>query len=333
MSAAPPVFLHSGFRTSSTWLWSRFRLLPGTCCFNEIYNEELRDLTAARAQGWSYDGWESHHPETAPYFLEFLPLLRPGGGVMGYDIAMSLPGFLPEGGLNGPLPDGEAVYLQGLLALAAGRGRQAVLSSTRSLGRMAAMRKALGGVHLFLYRDLWRQWASFSWQQGNGNAYFVQALITLIAQDGPDSFFRLLRLYMASHCGRVVGAWDAPEHNDALFIVFCGLHLYLSMAARRAAHLCLDASRLAADAAYAAAMEAEIGRLSGLPVDLSGAVSRCQQPARPLLRPEQAWRQADLLLRAALSVLKADDDTAAFGAALLRQAQESFSASSAGLAG
>ncbi len=333
MPAAPLVFLHSGYRTSSTWLWSRFRLLPQAWCFNEIYNEELCELTPERAQSWSSADWNSHHPDTAPYFLEFLPLIRPEGGVAGYDLAMSLPGFLPVGGLNGTLPEADVAYLRGLVALAEGRGRQAVLSSTRSLGRVAAARRALGGVHLFLYRDLWQQWSSFSWQQGDGNTYFMLAIITLVAQDGPDSFFRLLRLYMASHCGREVGAWSAPEHNESLFIMFCGLHLYLSMAARRAAHLSLDANRLAADPAYVVAMQAEIRRLCGLAVDLSGAVSVCQRPSRPLPRPDHAWRQVELLLRAAIPVLQADDDTAAFGYTLLRQAQESFSASSAGLAG
>jgi hypothetical protein len=35
------IFLHSGFRTASTWVWSRFRANTGTLSYYEVFNERL----------------------------------------------------------------------------------------------------------------------------------------------------------------------------------------------------------------------------------------------------------------------------------------------------
>ena len=41
----PTVFLHSSFRTSSTWLWGKFRADPMRMCLYEVFQERLADLT------------------------------------------------------------------------------------------------------------------------------------------------------------------------------------------------------------------------------------------------------------------------------------------------
>jgi hypothetical protein len=39
------ICIHSGFRSSSTWFWSKFRLNEGLVCYYEPFNEQLGALT------------------------------------------------------------------------------------------------------------------------------------------------------------------------------------------------------------------------------------------------------------------------------------------------
>ncbi len=77
LSAAAPVFLHTGWRTRGTWLWSRFRALHGTSCFYEPLSEDLATLSPAAIDASSPTCWASGHPPLhRPYFAEFRPLLK-----------------------------------------------------------------------------------------------------------------------------------------------------------------------------------------------------------------------------------------------------------------
>ena len=79
--SAPPIFIHSSWRTSSTWFWSKFRQLPETLAFYEPLTMFLNTITRAQALAYDHDAWGSGHSATDPYFLEFVPLIRRTGGV------------------------------------------------------------------------------------------------------------------------------------------------------------------------------------------------------------------------------------------------------------
>ena len=108
-----PVFIHSSWRTASTWLWSKLR--PTAMAYCEIFHEGLADCTIPNLRGNDFSRWNSKHPKGAPYFLEFASLVGKNGVVRGYDGSMATDLFLPSGGLQGELSAAERVYIDGLV--------------------------------------------------------------------------------------------------------------------------------------------------------------------------------------------------------------------------
>ena len=107
----PPVFIHSSWRTSSTWVWLKFRQLPETMSYYEPFHGLLAKRTRAEAQSIDYRSWDSNHPPGDPYGLEYLPLIRETGGVPFSEPAMAFEWFIPLGGIRGRLRDTERKYL------------------------------------------------------------------------------------------------------------------------------------------------------------------------------------------------------------------------------
>jgi hypothetical protein len=107
LEAGPVVFVHSSWRTGSTFVWSRFRQDRRTMAYYEVFHESLATLKAGDVHGRTPDAWASKHPAVAPYLSEYIPLLGEEGGVRGYDPAMAYERFLPQGGIGGELTAGE----------------------------------------------------------------------------------------------------------------------------------------------------------------------------------------------------------------------------------
>lgn len=265
LADTPPVFVHSSYRTSSTWFWNKFRHNSGTLAFNEIFHPELRNMTIGRAAQITDTAWNSNHPPMAPYFLEYLPLLREDGGVQGYLEDFECERFLPPDGFDGTLTAPERAYIGGLLDHAHHRGAMPVLACTRTLGRAGAIRKAFGGYHIMVHRNLFHQWASYTSQWVAGNPFFLATVNATIRNCRQDAF--LARL----------DAWFGDRREDPsdrrMFAVFALLHLYLYAKASAAADICFDASRAATDAVYRDGFCDEIDRRLGLGIDLSDARS------------------------------------------------------------
>ncbi|MEJ0003685.1 MAG: hypothetical protein WDN30_09160 [Pararobbsia sp.] len=94
-SSSKAVFLHTGYRTAGTWLWSCFRRLDDVLAYYEPLHEMLASLDAAMLAKSTSESWRSGHPKLdQPYFAEFAPLLRAGmPGVQGYDEVFSIDRF------------------------------------------------------------------------------------------------------------------------------------------------------------------------------------------------------------------------------------------------
>ena len=159
MRSAAPVFLHTGWRTAGTWLWSLYRALPESMAFYEPLHESLGTLSAWQLPTLRPDLWMSAHPGTQPYFNEFAPLLRQGSpGVAGFNEEFALAQYFV--GADDALPE-PASYLQSLIDLARSAGKQPVLKLARSLGRVGWMRNAFpDAAHVLVVRNPWSQWLS-----------------------------------------------------------------------------------------------------------------------------------------------------------------------------
>ena len=289
------VFIHSAPRTSSTWFWSRFRALPSTLCYYEPLNDKLAWLTAERAATLSPDSWNSRHPATDPYYREYGPLLKAGGGVEKFDTAMAYQWFVPEGGLRGRLRAAETDYFARLIEHAEAAGKVAVFGGWRSLGRVFALKQAFGGYHVFQYRNLWRQWLSILSYKRRGSLTFYVNLVDTLFRDDEPYFAYLrdfgLRLAADPRTGRDplaspltwTRSYPLPARDEAkareieqlpeprAFALYTGLQIYLYLQARMSADASADVTRLAREPDYRRDVERQIVEGSGLPVSFADA--------------------------------------------------------------
>lgn len=257
------IFIHSSFRVASTWLWSRFRAVEGMQAYYEVYNGHLATISRRRVRRVAPDSWDSRHPPTEPYFLEYLPLIRLLRGVRGFDRAMSFRHFIPREGPGGDIGTNELAYLLRLIRHAEVLGRYPVLTSTRSLARVPGLKRALPGLHIVLYRNLLEQWCSYAEQHEHGNPYFLSTVKWTIAGSRHDAFVRMLsKRYPLTN----------PDPADpALFTAFAALHAYAYVQAVNAADFVIDVHRLADSPDHRMQAETMVRTASGFAVDLSGA--------------------------------------------------------------
>jgi hypothetical protein len=179
--APRPVFIHSEWRTSSTYVWARLGRTGGGMAFHEPFHETLGHLTPGIIDSMRAEGWASGHPELeAPYFVEYAPLLEQPLGVHGFQSRFSYEDYYA---LDPDLVAAQSAYLQGLLDLAASQGKRAVLGFCRSLGRMPWLVKAFpDALHVRLERDPVSQWMSgFRQFTGGDNAYFLAGYVVTAA--------------------------------------------------------------------------------------------------------------------------------------------------------
>jgi hypothetical protein len=255
------VWVHSSFRVSSTWLWSRFRRNPDVVAYNEIFHELLGSLTPERAAAISYRDWDSGHPPSAPYFLEYAPFLRDGW--LKCDDGMAFGSFIPKS-RDRTISLAEAAHVENLIDKARAQGRTPVLTDVRSLGRVHGLRRHFGGFHVLLHRNLFRQWCSYSGQELRGNAYFFDRTDRVIDQNTHDAFLSVLSsMFPAAPEGTKCCRWEQ-------FLRFTLFHLYVYVLALPDCGLDVCVDRLAADPTYRCAIEEQIAAATGLTVDLTG---------------------------------------------------------------
>lgn len=312
----PPVFVHSAFRCSSTWMWARMRAAKGTMAFYECFHESLDVLEPSEILSLGPDSWRSRHPTSSAYFIEFLPLLRETGGVENFDRAYSLPSFIPRGGPEGALSEGEKLYVDGLIRIAEQSGRAPVLTCTRSIGRIGALKAAVGGTHICLRRKLLHQWHSFSGQRRTGNPYFIDALFETISLNRHDPYLGFLQhLIDAMTDGEARPAGEQLEPDD-VFVIFVGFHVYVHVLAARHADLIIDVAQLHDDG-YRAAVTRRIHDLTAIDVDLADVDEQVDYPEHPLVDLDRVRKEINALVVRALSDLQADPAETALARALI----------------
>lgn len=257
---AGPIFVHSSFRTSSTWLWHKLRGAPGTIAYYEVFHEVLATLDLTTVRTASHDTWRSKHPASAPYYLEFLPLLNASGGVANYEGTMAFESFIPAEGIDGCLSLGEWDYLDTLIRHAQHNRCVPVLTCTRSLGRAKAIGKAFPGTSIFLHRNLFHQWASYCSLALSGNPYFMQTVSRIVSGSRHDPAMRMLHDWFGTR---------ASVDDMQSFQLFLLMHLYLYAHAYDAADIVVDVSAIAGNTLLRQAVEKDLSTLVAHPIDLS----------------------------------------------------------------
>ena len=290
-----PVFVHSSFRVSSTWLFAHLRDLPETVAYYEIFHERLATLTEESLEEFTVESWESGHPQMDAYFAEFRPLIREGGGVEGFDGGMSYERFVPPDGPLGDISPAEKEYVQRLIDMAQEAGKVPVLTCGRTLARAAGLKRAFGGYHIFLLRDLLPQWISYVRNTNCSSYYFLTVTLECLMNAAHDPYLgRILKNHVQSRPAGDGGVARFREISGFLE-AFLALHGYTYLAAFRSADLILNVSDLAAGRLSRPVLEKALLENTGLAPDLSDVTEHAQSVPECLgtLDPDFCWSVLD----------------------------------------
>jgi hypothetical protein len=287
-----PVFLHTGWRTAGTWLWSRFREMPDVEAYYEPLHEVLEGITLARIHSFSWDQRASGHPALAqPYFHEFAPLLRPGcGGVERHRADFAIKDFFADA--LTPLPDLRA-YIELLLDFADRRHRQPVLKFCRSVGRVGWMQHNFpDAAHVVVVRNPAAQFASALHQhQRHGNPYFLVMPLLVLSHNwnnprvmqAVDHFgVRLPLMSVDRSRGVAEPAWrehlrrTGPEDWYRGFLAFWALGM-LSIPAT--VDCVLDSELLTLSDHYRKVSQQDLATLTGIAIDFGDDPHSIEVPA------------------------------------------------------
>jgi FkbM family methyltransferase len=344
------IFLHSSWRTSSTWLWSKFRRFAETICFREPFNEDLLTITPDKAASADYKTWDSHHPPGDPYYLQYRSIIQSTGGVQSFDPSIPLDWFIPINGVRGMLRDTEIRYLSLLIDRAREEGKIPVFGETRSLGRLWAIRNLFGGLHIFVYRNLWRHWLSYLYYRRRGIFYFYQTTALLMAKSDDHFLAGVADFYvkraLQSRLGRDGKSDPPPADADRVglllslpeshaFAMFMTLHIYLYLHALLSADLTVDVTTLGKDSGYRSRIENALARQTGLEISLSDVAGESRVSGVAIGAAAIDWDEIREHARAAvrtLSVFADPTDLMESATALIDSAIEEMHRSEAALA-
>jgi hypothetical protein len=310
-----PVFVHSGWRCSSTYVWSRLRALPGVRAYYEPWHEQLANLTPERIARETPRASGLRHPgDDVPYLAEFADLLKPGGGVAGYQARFALDDyFLPADRQDAA----QTAYVAGLVGSAQAAGLTPVLACCRTLGRVDWLRRRFGGFHVVLIRDPLQQWLSFhSLRKRPRPTYFELCQYVMLSEAvGAEPLARQLGLPAPKGDdlpARIAAVRRRLKRAPAQtsFTAFLAIYLLSYLRALPQADLIIDVDRLGQDEGYAAGISEALRAGCGLAPDFSD----CRTPAAHAEVPAAPYRR---ISRQVIDALEARTALAAPGPAAL----------------
>lgn len=166
-----PLFLHSMWRTGSSYLLSRFGAEPGYLTFYEPFNGEITDTTLRRRA--ARDHADKHvdlgHPEWEGGYFAVYDSIDPGTG---RTLASFSHPSLPLHDVYNGLSKRGAELLVACGRLATARGQRAVFGFCHSGVQIAAIRQRFGGEHIYLSRRARDQFWSY---RPLDNDFFIAA--------------------------------------------------------------------------------------------------------------------------------------------------------------
>lgn len=300
------LFIHSSFRTGSTWFFEKLRRLPTTLCYYEIFHERLNTLDMKELERFGAASWDSNHPAGEPYFKEFAPLLRSGGGVRRFRREFSYARMTPGPAGSGALSEAEVRYVESLVEHARKQNKIPVLTGCRTLARAPALKACFGGFHIVLQRPLRDQWNSYVRLHDNGSFYFLNSIIEVLANANHDPFQKTtFESYVQSReteMGRILRF----ENWDIALEAFVALMLHHYAISHRAVDLHIDPNRLSVDQTASAGTSQRIADLVGARPDFRDAKPRPASPERQ--RGELTEGRLAAILEAVRLASGADDE-------------------------
>jgi|GEM_PF-1062425 len=174
----PSIFIHSLFRTGSTYLWNKFRQDKNYYCFYEPLHHILAQVSTINIQYMMTTDFKAvHHPELDKYYLEeYMPLLSKGQtGLPYFKKEFSYDQFCMNTGDENP---GLKQYIDSLLNSAA--GKIAVLKFNRTAFRTGWFKKNFPlSAHIYLNRNPRDQWQSYNelFQRKKNSLFFLMDLL------------------------------------------------------------------------------------------------------------------------------------------------------------
>ncbi|MFM0395514.1 hypothetical protein [Paraburkholderia phytofirmans] len=269
------VFLHTGWRSAGTWVWSRLRELDTVTAFYEPLSNVLADLSLADVSASRPTLTSGHPPLDAPYFDEYRPFLRDGAlGVDGYRRGFSLDRFAS-------IPDAEfpamQAYLRNLCERTTEQGSVPVFKFCRSSGRLPWLKQAFPqAMHVGVLRNPASQFAS-GWLLSRqwSNPFFVAAPFRVLGLNQADPLVR----QAIEICGVSLPP-SAPTSDNAYamaceqyartaegnnaYRAFVALWILCALRMAGGVDLLIDMDRLGTSRDYAAGLRAGFETQSGL---------------------------------------------------------------------
>jgi hypothetical protein len=357
-STAAPVFLHTGWRSGGTWLWSRFRADPRVVAYYEPLHEIVATLTADVLPSLRPEAWPSRHPTlTHPYFQEFAPLLSAETpGVDGFHRGFATQDFFADAAAD--LPELRA-YIAMLLDHATAQAGQPVLKFCRSIGRVGWMQRNFPDVlHVVVLRNPATQFGSARAQYIlQDNPYFLAMPLLILARNRGNPRVTeametigatLPRLPAVDNDGAALAACRdhlrhaPPEDWYRGFLVFWTL---AALGIPSCVDRIIDTDLLSQSASFRDASQRDLAGLTGVPLNLKegrgkdtgttpgddavrastalgtprAAVWRCHQAAIALMSAQRGADWADTKVGARISAMLAQANLIAMdGDAILR---------------
>jgi hypothetical protein len=269
-----PIFLHSSWRTASTYVWAKFRALPQTYCYFEPLSEDLASVTPWLLDEfvpWSF----ARHPQLdAPYWEEFRPLLGKLPGVPLYPAELTYRRYRADRSAH--LPELEA-YFGRLLDYADARAKIPVFGCVRTSLRLDWFRHHLPGVHLFIARDHRRQFLSYLRQAANGNPYFLERVWVILGNNRTDPAFAPLHQVIdipdfdgpPRQCTARYAMRARTAEANELYRIFYYLHLLTLRDLGTNYDLLIDIDKVSCDPAAIDEVESKIAALTGMAISFA----------------------------------------------------------------
>ncbi|UCH94889.1 MAG: glycosyltransferase, partial [Candidatus Aminicenantes bacterium] len=183
-----PIFIHSLFRTGSTYVWNKFRQSDRFYCYYEPFHQNLSELTAGNIEDLLTKDFESvnHPPLTQYYLYEYRPLLEEGRlGLPYFKKSYSFDEFCYDNTEN----PGLKKYIDYLIA---GTGEKIpVLQFNRSSLRIKWFKKNYpGSLNIYLVRKPGDQWQSYFevFRKKHDNIFLAMDILTASVNNKKECF-------------------------------------------------------------------------------------------------------------------------------------------------
>lgn len=309
-TAANPIFVHSLFRSGSTYFYNAVKRTGNF----HIYHEPLHEVIASLSNSWSNlnerkDQLKStlrHDFLFGGYFDEFSHLLPDIKSKFDPKFAFDYY-FMDSSSRAQDLKD----YIDFLASEAL---KPPIFQCTRTCGRINWLKEKYKSIHIFLLRNPWDQWYSYK-----VDAYISTTPRIIYSHNQLPKV--LQAVFEASGASPLIGR-DTPSKlaygfNNPIspacdYFLFFGLWLYSFLSGERECEIIVDMDELSASAEYKVSCLTELERIGIQAIDFSDAnlhraIFDIREKQRFRIVEEQIleiYRQHGMLIESALEYLE-----------------------------